>query len=149
MRVDGIEPLLIDAFHRHHRRPVLGIALPVAASGSRGWFHRPSSPGVPRGRTQGAEHLTCQLAFQAADDLQLGEAIPGASLGVGARAGIVTQAHHDRYVQSAVGGAITAAVQSMAPRGAARGGDRSDAAETCEGSLAAHSLGVIAAVTGS
>src|SRR5690606_14532949 len=73
--------------------------------------------------------LAGDVAFEAADDLLLGQAVFGASFHVGAGAGVPAQAADGDPVERFVGLSVAAAVEAVPAGLAGRGGDRGGTAE--------------------
>jgi hypothetical protein len=94
--------------------------------------------------TQARVDLPSHVALEAADDLELGEAIGGAAGHVAASALVGAETADDDHVQGAVGAAVAAAVESMALGLPGGGGQRRGPAEHGEARLAAKALGVVA-----
>src|SRR3954449_6392238 len=81
------------------------------------------------------EHLTRDVAFEAADRLQLGMALADALGHVRLSSSVRPQPPDSDDVQRAAGGSIAASVQPMARRFPRRGGHGTDPAQRREGGL--------------
>src|SRR5690606_2753378 len=88
--------------------------------------------------------LAGDVAFEAADDLLLGQAVFGASFHVGAGAGVPAQAADDDPVERFVGLSVAAAVEAVPVGLAGRGGDRRGTAEHRERRLRTQPVVVVA-----
>ena len=88
--------------------------------------------------------LAGDVAFQAAEDVELGQALVGPALDIGPGGLVAVHADQGDAPQGVVGSAVTSPVEPVAV-GAARGRrDGGGAAEMGEGSLRAQPLGVVA-----
>ena len=88
--------------------------------------------------------LAGDVAFQAAEDVGLGEALFGPPLDIGSGRWVVVHADEGDAPQGVVGPPVTSPVEPVAV-GAARGrGDGCGTAQVCEGGLGAQPLGVVA-----
>src|SRR3954449_272665 len=90
------------------------------------------------------EHLTRDVAFEAADRLQLGMALADALGHACLSASLGSQPADGDDVQCAVGGSIAASVQPVASRFPRRGGHGTDPAQRREAGLRAQPLWIIA-----
>src|SRR5215212_7033278 len=90
------------------------------------------------------EHLTCNVAFEAADRLQLGMALADALGHVRLSASLRPQPADSDDVQRAVGGSVAAPVQPMTSGFPRRGGHRADPAQRREAGLRAQPLRIVA-----
>lgn len=88
------------------------------------------------------EGLACDGAFEAAQDVFLGQALVESALHVRLGAGIVAQAAHGDLVEGLVGLAVSASVQARATSPARGDRDGSGSAQAGEGGLAVEALDV-------
>src|SRR6266542_5746292 len=93
---------------------------------------------------EGVVELAGDVALEAADDLGFGQALGGATVGVGAGASAVAEAADGDQVERAVGLAVAAAAEPVSARASGGGRDWAGAAETREGAVVRESLDVLA-----
>lgn len=92
---------------------------------------------------EGVVELAGDVAVEAADDLGFGQALGGATVGVGAGASAVAQPTDGDQVECTVGLAITAPVEPVSARASGGGGDRACATEAGEGAIVGEPLDVL------
>src|SRR6266849_44621 len=93
---------------------------------------------------EGVVELAGDVALEAADDLGFGQALGGATVGVGAGASAVAEPADSDQVECAVGFAVAAAVEPVSARASGGGGDRTGAAWLGEGAVVGEPLDVLA-----
>src|SRR5207244_7389319 len=93
---------------------------------------------------EGVVELAGDVALEAADDLGFGQALGGATVGVGARASAVAEPADGDQVECTVGLAVAAAVEPVSARASRGGGERTRAAEAGEGAVVGEPLDVLA-----
>src|SRR3989454_10969461 len=98
---------------------------------------------------QGGVDFADDVAFEASHDLFLSESLLGASLHVGAGAGVVAHAAQHDGVQGVVGCPVAAAVEPVSVGAPGAGGGRRGAAQVGQGGLGAEPFLVSPAVVSS
>jgi len=91
-----------------------------------------------------AVDLAGHVALQAAHYLAFGQPLPGASLDVGPGSLVGAHSAHDDHVEGGVGLAIPAAIETVASRLAARGGQWAISAQHREARFGAQPVGILA-----
>src|SRR5690242_1888530 len=93
---------------------------------------------------EGGVDFADDVALEASHDVLAAESLLGASLDVGAGAGVIAHATQHDGVQGVVGCAVAAAVEPVSVGAAGAGRDRCHSAQVGEGGLAAKPVGVVA-----
>ena len=97
-----------------------------------------------RGRYEDAVDLAGDVAFQAADDLGLGQSFLGSAFGVGAASWVVAEPVEHDDVEGFVGVAVPASVEPVSMDAAAAGRDRRDTAQVSERGFGGDPVRVVA-----